>query len=191
MDDIAKVMKRITVSYVFYFNKKYKRVGHLLQDRFRSEVVENESYFLPLARYIHQNPVKAGMVNSAGQYRWSSYNGYLETRDCYNNIIDKNLILGLFSDDMQTAKRLYTEYMNIKSEDNYLDLAETVDLDGDRAKRIMSGIMENKKVNSVGDRLSDELIIELKAVTGLSIREIAAVTGLNKNRICRILKKTN
>ncbi len=65
VDDIARVMKRITVSYVYYFNKKYKRIGHLFQDRFRSEVVEDDNYVLSLARYIHQNPVKAGIVNQA------------------------------------------------------------------------------------------------------------------------------
>jgi len=61
-EDIATAMKRITVSYVCYFNKKHKRVGHLFQDRFKSEVIEQDSYILSLARYIHQNPVKAGIV---------------------------------------------------------------------------------------------------------------------------------
>ena len=58
LEDISSVMKRVTVSYVYYFNKKHKRVGHLFQDRFKSEVVDEDSYALSLARYIHQNPVK-------------------------------------------------------------------------------------------------------------------------------------
>lgn len=77
MEDVAKIMKRITVSYVYYFNKKYKRIGHLFQDRFRSEIVEGDGYALSLTRYIHENPVKAGVVRGIGDYKWSSYNGYL------------------------------------------------------------------------------------------------------------------
>jgi len=53
VEDVATVMKRINVSYVYYFNNKYKRVGHLFQDRFKSEVVEQERYLLALVRYIH------------------------------------------------------------------------------------------------------------------------------------------
>ena len=49
VEDVAKIMKRIIVSYVYYFNKKYKRVGHLFQDRFKSEIVEDDNYVLALA----------------------------------------------------------------------------------------------------------------------------------------------
>ena len=59
---IGDIMKCINVSYAMYFNRKYNRVGHLFQDRFRSEVVENDSYMLSAARYIHNNPVLAGSV---------------------------------------------------------------------------------------------------------------------------------
>ena len=56
-------MKRIGVTYAHYFNKKYERSGHLFQDRFRSEPVDSLEYFVTLLRYIHQNPLKAGIVN--------------------------------------------------------------------------------------------------------------------------------
>ena len=57
--DIANVMKRINISYVYYFNQKYKKAGHLFQDRFKSEGIEDDKYVLSLIRYIHQNPLKA------------------------------------------------------------------------------------------------------------------------------------
>lgn len=50
-------MKRIVVSYVAWYNRKYNRVGHLYQDRFKSEAVENDEYLLTVLRYIHQNPL--------------------------------------------------------------------------------------------------------------------------------------
>ena len=72
------VMKSIASSYVFYYNKKYGRIGHLFQDRFKSEPCNNPEYFFTLFRYIHQNPVKAGLANLAQEYDYSSWpNDYL------------------------------------------------------------------------------------------------------------------
>jgi len=61
-EPISMVVKRISGSYVAWFNWKYGRCGHLFQERFKSEAVENDAYFLTVLRYIHQNPVKAGLV---------------------------------------------------------------------------------------------------------------------------------
>ena len=80
-EELSIVIKRITVAYAHYYNGKYQHVGHLFQNRFRSEVVNNEAYFLTLLRYIHQNPVAAGISKSIGDYRWSSwieYENYIE-----------------------------------------------------------------------------------------------------------------
>ena len=80
-EELSTVIKRITVAYAHYYNGKYQHVGHLFQNRFRSEVVNNEAYFLTLLRYIHQNPVAAGISKSIGDYRWSSwieYENYIE-----------------------------------------------------------------------------------------------------------------
>ena len=61
-EDLTLVLKRIAGSYVYWYNWKYHRSGHLFQDRFKSEPVENDIYFLTVIRYIHQNPVKAGVI---------------------------------------------------------------------------------------------------------------------------------
>ena len=63
---------------MFHFNKKYGRIGHLFQDRFKSEPCNDSDYFITLIRYIHQNPLKAGMVSNAVDYVYSSwYNDYM------------------------------------------------------------------------------------------------------------------
>lgn len=62
-DTIGMDIKRIASSYVYYYNHKYSRDGHLFRERFKSEMVNDMAYFLTLLRYIHQNPVKAGMVS--------------------------------------------------------------------------------------------------------------------------------
>ncbi len=70
---IGDVIKRIGISYASYFNHKYGRNGHLFQDRFKSEAVNSIEYFVTLLRYIHQNPVKAGLVSNVADYIWSSW----------------------------------------------------------------------------------------------------------------------
>ncbi len=78
--NIASVMKSIGVAYVSYFNKRHDRLGPLFHDRFRSEPVEDAGYFITLLRYIHQNPVRAKIVASPDDYRWSSWHEY--NSDC-------------------------------------------------------------------------------------------------------------
>ena len=76
-DTISNVVKRISGSYVFWYNKKYERCGHLFQERYKSEAVESDEYLLTVLRYIHQNPIKAGMVKDISTYKWSSYIEYM------------------------------------------------------------------------------------------------------------------
>ena len=71
--EIWKIMKRINQIYAAYYNGKYQLTGHLFQGRYKSCLVENDSYFLQTSRYIHLNPVKAKMVSCAELYLWSSY----------------------------------------------------------------------------------------------------------------------
>ena len=67
-NEISTIMKGIATSYAMFFNSKYNRVGHVFQDRFRSETVGDERYLLSVIRYVHNNPVKAGIVEEADQY---------------------------------------------------------------------------------------------------------------------------
>lgn len=71
-EPISTVMKRLGVRYAGWFNRKYGRVGHVFQDRFRSEPVEDDAYLVSLIRYVWENPVEAGLARRAEEYRWSS-----------------------------------------------------------------------------------------------------------------------
>lgn len=75
-ESVGEVMKRISVAYVSYFNKRYERLGPLFQGRFRSEPVGDAGYFIRLLRYIHQNPLEAHMVASVKDFKWSSWQEY-------------------------------------------------------------------------------------------------------------------
>ena len=77
-ESVSMIVKRLTVAYASYYNKHYDKQGHLFEDRFKSEPVDDNGYFLTLLRYIHQNPVEAGIVGQAADYRWSSWHDYAQ-----------------------------------------------------------------------------------------------------------------
>lgn len=70
---LAKIMTSLLTSYSMYFNRKYQRVGPLFQNRFKSKLCDRDSYFLGASRYIHLNPIEAGIATSLDEYPWSSY----------------------------------------------------------------------------------------------------------------------
>ncbi len=79
--NLSKIMQYINTSYTVYYNKKRKKTGHLFQGRYKSIMVDEDSYFLELTRYIHLNPVKAKIISLPQEYKWSSYKGYLKEKD--------------------------------------------------------------------------------------------------------------
>ena len=84
--DIKKIMHKTLTKYVGWYNYKYMRSGSLIGNRYKSEPIENEEYYLTLMRYIHQNPIRAGLVDNIEDYPWSSYNAYINKG--FNNIVD-------------------------------------------------------------------------------------------------------
>ena len=87
-ENLSKFMKHVNASYAIYFNKKYKRSGHLWQGRFKSWYVTDEAYLYTLISYIHNNPIKAKIVKKAEEYRYSSYLAFIEavkTLACLKN----------------------------------------------------------------------------------------------------------
>ena len=77
-ENLSKFMKHINASYAIYFNKKYKRSGHLWQGRFKSWYVTDDAYLYSLINYIENNPLKAKVVKNRGEYRYSSYQSFME-----------------------------------------------------------------------------------------------------------------
>ena len=75
--NLSQIMRHINGAYTNYFNTKRKRAGHLFQGRYKAILVEKDAYALELSRYIHLNPVRAGMVKRPEEYPWSSYRCFI------------------------------------------------------------------------------------------------------------------
>lgn len=105
--NISIIMKRINLLYAQFFNNKYNFVGHLFQDRFKSELIETDQYHLEISKYIHLNPVQANMTELPIDYTWSSYRVYMSIRQ--DSIVTTEKTLGYFSEPRVEHYRLYVE----------------------------------------------------------------------------------
>ena len=118
-EPLEQIFKRICGRYVYWYNAKYHRVEHLFQDRFKSEPIEDERYFLGAIRYIHQNPVKAGLVKKVGEYPYRSYSCYMD-RD---NIPEYEKEIERVKKQLKTSKTLRRSEWEEKNQ-NYLEVLE-------------------------------------------------------------------
>lgn len=183
-ESLEQIMRRICGSYVYWYNWKYQRVGNLFQDRFKSEAVENDAYLLVVQRYIHQNPIKAGLVNKIEEYKWSSFNEYVNKAQ----VVDSNFLLKMFSENLEEAIRDFIDYSNEYSECICLDMEERIRISDDEARDI---IKEVCKVDHTGDLQNMEMGIrntylkKLKKQYGLSVRQIERITGVNRGIILK------
>ena len=91
---ISKLISQICTSYAMYVNKKYKRVGHVFQDQFKSILIENNSQLMWVSSYIHMNSVKDGLAKHPNEYKWSSYDSYTSKKNL--PIVYTNLLKSVF-----------------------------------------------------------------------------------------------
>jgi len=182
-EDLDLIFKRIGARYVYWYNWKYKRTGHLFQDRFRSEPVNDDKYFLTVLCYIHRNPIKAKLCKNPAEYKWSSYNEYIYN-SYGNSIVDT-----AFAIDMTGLTELIM-HTNMNSTDNCLEYAERRFIPTDVEARTL--MMELCKCNTTEDAKNfntqqrDEYIRTL-GNNGISIRQISRISGMSKGIIEKAL----
>lgn len=108
----SKLISKVCTSYAMYFNKKYKRVGHLFQDQFKQVLIDDNSYLTWLSAYIHQNPKVAGLVNDSADYFWGSYPDFLGLRA--NKLCERGIVLDQFEGIQEYKKFVDESYEIIK-----------------------------------------------------------------------------
>lgn len=112
-DEIWKIMQKLLSLYSCDFNCKYKYVGHVFQGRYASRLIEDDTYFLEVSRYIHLNPVKAMMVRDPLDYKYSSYRNYMDyerNRLLINTEeLETNRVLKLFKIQGKEGYRMFVE----------------------------------------------------------------------------------
>jgi putative transposase len=116
---LSRIMQNLTFRYTRWVNWRLKRSGHLFQGRYKSVLVDADSYLLELGAYIHLNPVRASMTATAEAYPWSSHRAYLG-----NELIpwlNTDYILFQFSPTLSMARRQFVEFVAERSKDGHQD----------------------------------------------------------------------
>jgi len=193
-EPISIVFKRIGTSYAYYYNNKHNRVGHVFQDRFKSENIADDKYLITAVRYIHNNPVKARICQSAMNYKWSSIDLYLNYEKGLLLLPEISDVLSIFSDDISIAKTKFIEFSAQISEDMFIDMDnEDKKMDRDMVTDYINRYLEEIKLSldflkkRENEAQRARLIKELASVSGLSGRQISDIIGINRETVRKVI----
>ncbi|MBI5746340.1 MAG: transposase [Nitrospirae bacterium] len=188
---LSKILQGINQRYTIYFNRKYRTIGHLFQGRYKAILCDKDEYMLTLVKYIHLNPVRAGIIKNADEYEWSSHRCYIEKPGRGNIIIDTDQVLGVFSGREAKARRLYRAYMDEGQEIWKEEIYSTIDqrILGD--ERFAEKVSEKGKTEVISiKRLKEytlgEIATGIEGAYGITLKEIKAK---GKNRDIMIGRK--
>lgn len=107
---LSRALRQLNGVYTQRFNRRHGRVGHVFQGRYKAILVDRDSYFLEVVRYVLLNPVRAGMVKSAGQWPWSSYRAVLGEAPCPQGL-DPADLLAHFGSSAGRAREAFRRFV--------------------------------------------------------------------------------
>ena len=186
-DPVSSIMHRLCSSYVQWYNWKYERSGHLFQERFKSEVVEDDRYLLTVLRYIHQNPVKAGVVKSVQDYKWSSYGEYISRPV----LCDTSFVLEQFKADRSSYKdtiEAFKKFNTENNEDSCMEYDENMRVTDEEVFEALveMNIHNISNLAQLEKSQRNEIIKIMKSIDGITLRQISRITGVPKSVIQRL-----
>jgi len=184
-ENLSKFMRQLGMNYAIYFNKKYKRVGHLWQGRFKSWFVTDEAYLYTLMLYIEQNPLKANIVKAPEEYPYSSYHYFLqkEIPEC----LKQSWMIQNHGNDIEAIREMLhskVDYSVLQELKQASSLVEAPNLqkkpDIDKLKKIFEQTKDMKERNKQ----------ILKAYeNGYSQHTIAKVLGISQPAVSAVMKR--
>lgn len=208
--NLSRGMRHLNGVYTQWVNRHMKRTGHVFQGRFKSILVEKESHLLELARYVVLNPVRAKMVRSPRDWKWSSYRATARQIE-RPSFLTVDWILGQFDKDLKKAPQQYRRFVrqgrgaevwsqlrrgNLLGSDDFVgQLAPLLDEQSaateiPRDQRLAARPSLEELFANVSDKRSrDERICEAVRVYEYLLREVAAYTGLHYSTISVIAKR--
>ena len=172
---LSKVMQGLGQSYTGYYNRKYKMSGHLFQGRYKAVLCERDAYLLELVRYIHLNPVRAGMVKLPDEYPWSSHYAYLNGAS--GGLVDVDRPLSLIASQSKAAVTSYKSFMaeglSLGHREEFYQVKEQRFLGTDDFVTTLDGMQ----------RASDERLFPVALTVDDVVRAVAKANGIPTDRI--------
>ena len=185
--ELAEAMKKINIRYAMRYNRSGDRIGHVFQDRYRSEVISDDSHLLQVIRYVHNNPVKAGLARDPAAYLWSSYREYVDASARIAKQATLDMVLDLFAKDIGS----FEAFHQIDDPAEFLDIREDVEQNRNQAAQAViesfcsaKGV-ENAKEIYRNAKYLEELVVELLQKTKLSHRRIAGLLEISSSYVHR------
>jgi putative transposase len=177
-ENLGMTMRRIGASYVYWYNWKHERCGHLFQDRYKSEPVEDDRYFLTVLRYIHQNPIKAGVINKITDYPWSSYREFIGQP----KLVDTDFVFNLFDGNREKAKKQFKAFHAIEEKEVCLEVDEKKKWKDQEAIELIKKVCQVNHSHELQnlDREKQNEYVKQLCTEGLSVRQISRITGISR-----------
>jgi len=170
---LSQIIQNVSFRHIRRFNLRHRRCGHLFHGRYRAILMEDSVYFLDLIRYIHLNPVRAGLVHRSGQYRWSSYRAYLgeETLPW----LSCNHLLGLLCANRHAATQAFEAYVAQEPEGGRPALAGGHNRDGVLGPDAFLARLPVPIAQASSRELSIAEVVNVgERYTGVTLREMSA-----------------
>jgi REP element-mobilizing transposase RayT len=185
-ENLSKFMRQLNMNYAIYFNKKYKRVGHLWQGRFKSWIVTDIAYLYTLMLYIEQNPLKANMVKTLEAYPYSSYNYFLnsEIPEC----LQDSWIVQNHGNDHEAIKAMLNspiDMSQLQEMKKVSSLVEAPNIDKKPNEKVLRQMFQ--KVGDIKDR---NAIVVQAYKEGYSQQMIAKVLGITQQAVFGVIKRS-
>ena len=186
---LGSVFKRINTSYAMHYNYRYLRCGQIFQDRYRSEPVVSDIQLLNTIRYVHWNPIKAGLCDCLEGYKFSSYAEYLGSEGFH--LCDKGFIIKISG-----GVSHFSEFSEIDSDYKCIDIetikyGRTLLISDDEAKELVLRVIPSFKPGlflSMDKKERNNSIAVLKE-NGLTNKQICRITGLGRGIVEKIRYK--
>lgn len=183
LKEMSKLMQKTNTSFARLYNRNNNRVGFVFRDRFSTQQILSKQHLYNCLAYIHNNPVKAGIVKNPQDYKYSSYREWI----CDKEIIDEMSGKLVFGEDGYDTNEFYKIHLNNKIFD-IDDIAENIDY-----KQIIAKY-ENNKENTIEKMIKNEeilqdIVLELRRESNLSIRQISSILKINRPKITKIIKE--
>ena len=184
---ISEIIKSLASSYVYYFNKQHQRIGHLFQDRFKSEPVNDMTYFITLLRYIHQNPVKAGIVSDAKDYPCSSWCEYL-CPDKEENICNTRATLRRIS--LEDLSTLVNQPLSEECQCIDIDTSDIRKMTVHTDESVRQEILCLSQCQSIAEFQREDIgkrkeICRIMKERGAGVRQLSRITGISLGTISK------
>lgn len=146
--NLSRAMRHISGVYTQNFNRHHKTDGPLFRGRYKSIVVDADSFLLELVRYIHRNPLRAGIVTSLDRYRWSSHHGYISNSHEWDWVY-RDFVLSLFSQKRSKGQEAYAKFVARTDGKEFVDMLEQKQIpailgDDSFIERIKTGLPERE-----------------------------------------------